>query len=495
MPELSHQELEKHLRGLASKDRPAPVYLLYGDAYRIEKSLESLLEQLLEERERLLHYEPVAEEPGSVQAAVDRLNTFSLVPGKKVVALLDSSVFHSKRNMGELIGRARQAFEAESYRKAADLLLEALSFMDLSVEEAREEKNRKRIASEDASDSGEEWISDLLQRCREWELEVPEPRREDQLLARAVEKGFPAGHVLILTAESVDKRRQLFRLMRERGVVLDCGIPAGGRMADRKAREAVFADTARSILSDHGKSMTPEALHQIGELVGSDLRSLERSLEKLIAFSGDRDPIDIEDVSAVVERSRKDPLYVFTDSVTDRNTEKALFTMRSLLTDPDFGHPLPLMAALANQMRRLLVIRSFLEQDGRRLWHSNQAYPEFQRQVLPAFERVQDALADRISHWQETGLGRASAVQGSRKKKKAVGSDLLVSRRLKSPYPLYLAFQKAGRFQRSELLQALRMLQEADRAVKTSGRDPVRELEQIVLFICRPAKRTGNPHP
>lgn len=490
MPELSHHDLPQHLKQLETGELPHPVYLLYGEPYLVEEGLEALVNALLEPNERLLHYESVSAEPGAVQEAVDRLNTFSLVPGKKVVALPHSRVFHTKGNAGELVAKARLAEAEEEERKAVRLLLDALSLMDLSVEEASEPENRSRIAAEDPSGSEDDrWLTALLRRCVEWELSTPEPQREDQLLSRAVERGFPDGHVLILTTGTVDKRRQLFRKIREAGAVVDCGVPAGAGQADRNARAGVFADTARALLDAAGKRMNPPALRLLGELTGSDLRNLARNVEKLIAFSGPRDCIEVEDVTAVVERTRKDPIYAFTDSVTDRDFERTLFTMRSLLADPEFGHPLPLIAALANQMRRLLVIRSFLEKEGARLWHKGLTYPQFQRQVLPAFQQSQEKLASRIDRWREAGLGWPAA-GGGRKKRKAAVSDLLVSQRLKSPYPLFLAFQKCDRFRRAELVQALCLLQAADLAVKTSQRDPVRELERLVLFVCRPNPET-----
>jgi DNA polymerase-3 subunit delta len=99
------------------------------------------------------------------------------------------------------------------------------------------------------------------------------------------------------------------------------------------ARDAVTKATMDAALAQAGKRMANDARQRLMQWTGFDLRTLSGNLEKLISFAGDRKTITDADVTAVLQRTRKDPIFEFTNAVADRDLSAALFFMKSLLED------------------------------------------------------------------------------------------------------------------------------------------------------------------
>ena len=98
MAEISYQQLASHLKDLdksAGGGGPA-VYLIHGEDLIVASVFDEILRRLLPAAQGSLNYEPfdgASADIGDVLAAV---NTFSLMPGTKVVALRDARIFHTK---------------------------------------------------------------------------------------------------------------------------------------------------------------------------------------------------------------------------------------------------------------------------------------------------------------------------------------------------------------------------------------------------------------
>jgi DNA polymerase-3 subunit delta len=223
------------------------------------------------------------------------------------------------------------------------------------------------------------------------------------------------------------------------------------------------------------------------------LRTVAANVEKLVSYSGERAAISGDDVRRILERTRRDPLYEFTDAVTDRNLEQALFYLQSLMAGGEFDHPLPLLAAVANQVRKLLVAKAFTQSELGKGWHSGCAYPRFQKQVLPAVKTFDMQLQKRLDEWQ----GMLSATPGAsvktkRAKKRKMNSDLALMGRSRSPYPVYRTLIKTDRFTHRELRTALATVSWADRRLKRSGIGGRHILEKVIIGICQRERSHGR---
>jgi DNA polymerase-3 subunit delta len=143
---------------------------------------------------------------------------------------------------------------------------------------------------------------------------------------------------------------------------------------------------------------------------------------------------------------------------------------------------------MVNQIRKLLLVKDFVESPHGREWQAACPYDYFQRQVIPAAVEYDRKLLEQLDSWQ-TMLGKTSDSRNSgsrsKKKKTKTTTDLLIAKNPKNAYPIYLLFKKSERFTKDELLQAVNSLNETERKLKSSSQNAKLVLEHLILSICK----------
>jgi len=428
MAVIKYSKIEAHLRILTAQESSEfyPAYLLYGEELLVKKALHAILAVLTPDAKKQHGYEAWDGSSENILEAIRQLNTYALLSDSKVVALLDTPLFS-------------QGQKPKISKTRAD-------------------------GSDPAADSAAAMLSDALT------------------------DGFPKRHYLIITTDSVDKRRRLYKTMEKNGLVVDCSVPLGNRQADKVAQDAVVRNIMQELLSRRGKTIDAGAFAAISEMTGFDLRTFRNNLNKLIDYVGERKEIKIDDVNLVLERSRKDPIYTFTNALGDRNLGDTLFIMDSLLSNG--YHELQLLAAAINLMRRLLVIRAFAEKQGQGIIQTGLSYPVFRDRVMPLIQTHDDELKAHLVAWGQT-LSQSTGSEAGPSKKR-MGSDLLIAPNPKNAYPVYKLFEKAMAFTQTELFAAFKVLSHTDQLLKSSGQPPQSILANAVVKICSKADGLGN---
>ena len=484
MPAISYKDLSKYLKDRGS-DPFFPVYLIFGEELLVQGAFDELLSALIPASQRSINYDPLDGTQASIHDVTERLNTFSLLPGTKVIALRDSRIFYARQDKGRLLDNARQAFEDDKIQKAAGHLLSVMGLLNLTFEDLDGANRSKSLGSDYGKAENVQWLDETIAYCRANDLSVPEARDDSRILQLAIEKGFPDDNHLILTTDLVDKRRSLYKTMSNEGMIVDCSVPKGARRADRMAQEAVLAERKDAILGAGQKTMGPAAYHALYEKTGFDLRTFTGNLEKLVSYIGDRKEITADDVEAVLPRTKIDPIYELTNALTERNLEMTLFFLDSILSSDI--HPLQAFAAMINQVRKLLLVKDFVESPHGSEWQPACPYDYFQRQVIPAVVDYDRKLLEQLDSWREM-LEETPSSQGSRtgsKKKKAkTTSDLLIARNPKNAYPVYQLFKKSERFTKGELLSAVDALNETEKKLKSGSQNEKLVLENLIFSIC-----------
>ncbi|MBW2592339.1 MAG: hypothetical protein JRE58_04935, partial [Deltaproteobacteria bacterium] len=365
-------------------------------------------------------------------------------------------------------------------KKAARYFLTMLGLANIAYEDlAGLDYKFLKIDSKQAGDL--KWLDQLKEYCIDNRLTIPAASENSAILQKAVEKGFPAGNYLIITTDLVDKRRILYKTIKTSGVIIDCSVPQGDRKADKTAQEAVVRERMNALLGRHHKKIDPDAFHAAYEMTGFELRTFLHNLERLIDYVGKRERITIEDVNAVVNRTRKDPIYELTGALSEKNLPQALFFMGSLLSE-NF-HPLQILAALANQVRRLTIVKDFTASAQGGTWNKGMSYNQFQSQVMPLIQAYDKTLLECIAQW---NTDRSGPGEGRKTKKAAKPtSDLVIAKNPRSPYPLYLLLKNSEKFILRELLDAMGYLSAADVKLKSTGQNPKLILEDVLFKICR----------
>lgn len=487
MPIIGYKELEKHLQDRG--DNPFfPVYLICGEDLLTKGAFDALLNALIPASERSINYEPLDGTRENIHEVIGRVNTFSLLPGTKVIALRESRIFYAGQDKDQLLDNAKKAFEDDNIKKAAGHLLSLMGIFNLSYEDMEQSSRKKSLGTSNASGTDDVWLDEIIAYCRQHDLAVPGARDDCRILQQAIEKGFPKSNHLIITTDTVDKRRGLYKTLSSKGMIVDCSVPKGDRRADQIAQESVLVEKMNSILKAGNKTMNQATYLGLYEMTGFDLRTFCNNLEKLISWVGDRVEITIKDVESVLQRTKKDPIYELTNALANRSADSALFFLDSILSSGI--HPLQVLTALVNQVRKLLLTKGFVQSPQGKDWQSTCPYTYFQKQIMPAIVDYDRNLTDQLDKWQ-TMLNAAAISQktGSPKKTKKAKSkattDLLIAKNPKNPYPIYLLLKKSDGFSHDKLISALEALGEADKKLKTSSQPPKLVLEKAILGICK----------
>ena len=377
MPEIHHKLVKKYLKDLnEDPDKPfAPVYLIFGEELLVKNAFDDLLEKMLPGAGRSANYDPVEGAVENIYEVIERVNTYSLLGGAKVVAMRESKIFYAQQDKSRLLERSKNAYDDDDLIKAAKYFLSLLGNLNLAFDDVDKSNRQKALNLDPGLSRGDEWLDDIIGYCMEKNLRIPDPADETVALQRAIEKGFPRNNHLLITTDIVDKRRSLYKTIKDRGVVIDCAVPKGDRRADKMAQEDVLLQKMTEILKPNNKEMDKGAYLALMDMTGFDLRTFCGSLEKLIDYVGERNTITVEDVESVLKRTKKDPIYDFTNAIADRQIEKALFLLNSLL-EAEF-HPLQILSAITNQVRKLLLAKDFAKSPrakGVVCWHFFQCF-------------------------------------------------------------------------------------------------------------------------
>jgi DNA polymerase-3 subunit delta len=262
-------------------------------------------------------------------------------------------------------------------------------------------------------------------------------------LEALLERGLPPGHVLVIAAGKVDGRLPVVKRLAEAGCRITLAVKSEGTW---DAKRPVLGPMLAEMLAGTEKSVNPDAEERLAALVGTDARALAAEVAKLAAFVGDRREIGIADVDAVVVRTASDPFFALGNAVEARDLAGALGVLRRGLADGASPHMW--VGSLAGTIRRMLVEqeRGRLAAGGKRL----ATFGDWSATVLPSIDP--DELGDR------------------------------------KPYGLWMKYQAAVRFTRSELLDCLASLAEADHSMKT-GSDGAVLVERCLVGLLRAQDR------
>ena len=306
-------------------------------------------------------------------------------------------------------------------------------------------------------------------------------KQEIETFQEFIKKPFPDGHFLVLTTDGLDRRKAIFKAIKEIGVVVDCATPKGSRQADKNQQTVLLRATMEAILFSAQKGIDNDAFAFLVDQTGFDPDTFSDNLNKLVSFIGERKSITVQDVGRVVKRTRKDAIFEFTNAVADKNPSAALFYLQSLLKGG--FHPLQIITALTNQLRKLLLVKLFVEECKRKkepCWQRGKSYTNFMQETMPGIEREDASIAATAALWEET-----LAFSETRDiKKKSSTTDLLIAPNPKNTYPVYHTFMKSDNFTLKELVTGLTRLNEVDLKMKSSSNDPAIVLDDFIIGIC-----------
>lgn len=487
---IRHNELKNYLTTAAKEQFPS-AFLLYGDEFLYKTSLDDILDALIPVSKRSTSCESIEGTIENINESIEKLNTFSLIPGKKAVILSDAKFFYSKMDIDRIIEKAKNAYDEDNIKAASKYLVSILGLLQLSFDDIT--SNDKWSDLNLGQDN--EWVSIIIRYCLENNISIPAESGNTASLEKAIEKGFPKDNHLIIISDIINKKHRLFKVISDKGLMVDCSVPKSDRAADKKVQQSVTKENASVILKQHKKTMGNNAYNALYEMTGFDLQTFTGNLEKLISYVGNREEITENDVTAVLKRTKKDPIYEFTNAIMERNTQDALFFLTSLLSSGEVEHPLQILSAMVNQIKRLLIIKDFTQSQYGKSWYKECSYDQFRSEVMPTIIEYDKLFLSQIQDnqmmlsqpsSQDNKRPSKSKKQQKASKKNKTDEDLMIAKNPNNPYPIYKILKNSENFSINHLIRTYERLNDVDVRLKSSPPSNHKLiLEEAVLSICQ----------
>ena len=263
-------------------------------------------------------------------------------------------------------------------------------------------------------------------------------------LSELIESGFGPGITLLLSATEVDKRRSFYKTLLKRAEVQVFDRLDSGRSGwEEEALEMVQQRARKRKLQ-----FDDDALDLFVLLTGGDTRQIDNELEKIDTFLGKDRGVNAELVRELVPLSRAGVIFELSNALAARDLQLSLKLVRRLLDQGESAIGI-LLVAIVPTIRNLLLAKDLMERH--RLPRPHSAF-----QFISAVNRLSAEATDHLP----------------RKKDGSVNA-----------YALGIAAQQAGRFETTQLIQAMRACLEANVQLVTTQLDHELILTEVVVRL------------
>ena len=435
MTVYKRDKLEAFFKQVAGGET-VPVYLLTGDRYLCREAADRLGKLLLADGGTL---HPIDGDREDYRSTLGRLKSFSLLPGRQLYRVMDSRLFHSKNVARKLWDRAQQDYAAKKYDSAASYLRDMLEAAGIEVDTVGEiaslsPSRWKSLFGFAKPDEDLSWLQSAELDAKGASGAVRKPPAQGDPASeveRVLKEGIPASNILMLIAETVDKRKRLYKYIVQEGVVLDLSVKTSGGAAARREQRQVLVELVRKTLADFRTELAPGVLDALLERVGFHPVAVVRETEKLALYVGDKGRISREDLDAVVGRTRQEAVFELTECLGKGDFERVLLVAERL---HEHGvHDLAVISVVRKYVRTLLLFRA-LQEEQKNGYRRGMTAATFQHQCLPKLKQNEDWSQELSGH----------------------------------PYAVFMQFKTAEKFSIATLRSWLHLLLEAEYRLKGS---------------------------
>jgi DNA polymerase III subunit delta len=263
MPEILHNQLTDFLKKPATA-AIAPVCLIHGEQVLVEQCLKPLIVHLLAGASGEIHCETLDGLAENIPDALERVNTYAMVAGPRVVVLKDAKLFDTGSGGHQrLIDQIREACEAADMARAAKMFAQLCGRLGLEAAGLGRSSVWPTELQPLCDAVGEDGLSRLIEHCGTREGADTAAVDYLQILTQAIEKGFPSGHHLVIAANTkVPKNRRFYKIVQSIGLIVDCHVPLGERKADKGAQDLVLKGIMDAALRKCRQAHAPQLVWQ-----------------------------------------------------------------------------------------------------------------------------------------------------------------------------------------------------------------------------------------
>jgi DNA polymerase-3 subunit delta len=263
-------------------------------------------------------------------------------------------------------------------------------------------------------------------------------------LSELIDTGVGPGITLLLSATDVDKRRSFYKTLVKRAEVQVFDRLDSGRSGwEEEALEMVQQRARKRKLQ-----FDDDALDLFVLLTGGDTRQIDNELEKIDTFLGKDRSVHAELVRELVPLSRAGVIFELGNALAARDLQLSLKLVGRLLDQGESATGI-LLVAIVPTIRNLLLAKDLMER-----YRLPQPHSPFQ--FISAVNRLPAEATDHLPHKKDGSI---------------------------NAYALGIAAQQAGRFETSQLVQAMRACLEANAQLVTTQLDHELILTEVVVKL------------
>ncbi len=430
----------------------APCYLIYGeDEFAVQASLEQIVKKVLPDAApglNLFHFDGDED----IERLYQEILTPSLLTGTKLIILRNTGLFRSKVSAADSFRKAVNALDQDPGRA----LRHFQSFMKIAGFNAEdlEGGNWKNVPDKDWRKLlGDEYaemikfVPVLAGLAPENGLTAKGSEGAAEALSELLEKGFPEGNILILTADSVDQRKNLFKRIAESGIVITHIPPKY-----EKGKVISFSNAVRENMEQRGKKITADAISALGKKTDNDIRTALSEIDKLVSYIGERDLIEETDIEEIAGKRSTDNAFRLNSCILEKDIKGSLDVLNDLLANNEPA--LKILALIIRDFRFLLQAKILLNAGILSSFKPGLEYGSFQSGLYP---EIKTAAQKGLF------LGEIAG---------------------QHPYVIYSAIRNSSRFSYQKLLSDLKYLLEMDISFKSTRIDQRIALESVLVRLC-----------
>jgi DNA polymerase III subunit delta len=263
-------------------------------------------------------------------------------------------------------------------------------------------------------------------------------------LSQLVDSGFGPGIILLISATDLDKRRSFYKTLVRRAEV---------QVFDRlDSTRGGWEEEALEMVQQRAKKgklqFDDDALDLFVLLTGGDTRQIDNELEKIDTFLAKDRGVNIELVRDLVPLSRAGVIFELGNALAARDLQLSLKLVRRLLDQGESAIGI-LLVAIVPTVRNLLLAKDLMER-----YRLPRPHSPFQ--FISAINRLPTEATDHLP----------------RKKDGSINA-----------YALGIAAQQAGRFETTQLIQAMQACLAANVQLVTTQLDHELILTEVVVKL------------
>jgi DNA polymerase III delta subunit len=438
------------------------VYALWGqETYLLERLLDDTVDALTADAGTMRDFNLDVLDGTAASAAevITLAETMPMGAPRRVVVVKNPSFLTTtgEPTAMQRLKQSHDAHEAGNHDRALGLLFRALDIAPAALDgpEAAQALTKLRA---DAVANAPEFVTYLDDAPGAFiEVSLPEGSSggtDKERFVGWVKDGPPDSVAVVLCVHGPFPRRVIKSL--GDGVVLgDVDTLKERKSGGKDPVDAFIAKQMRSAK----RTLDADANQELRARTNDDLQALVDEIEKLLAYVGDRERVDVDDVRASVSDGSGYTVFDLTDSIAEGNSPRALMSLHSVLAQGE--PPLKIHALLVRQVRMMTQAVLLQEQGALATFKRNMTYRAFMNTVHGKWE---DGAPDMLP--------------------KAANLNLLKQK----PYAMFKALAQASRFTEPKLMAAYQELLAAEEAMKSGVGSDALLLERTVTELLHLAR-------